>query len=165
MDFLNSNVGFEYTDRDTFRRIKYSFDQIGNHIEANKYFKDEMEKYRLELKEKKGHFWEKFVFWVNKFTSDYGQSYARPIALIFLTMFIHTFIKIGYQENWFYGHFEIFDSYLDSIAKGLNYFADSLIPVNKFLNQGFELLSLFFYVCYVVLIYQTVVALKRLTKR
>lgn len=165
MDFLNADVGFQFTNRDTYRRIKDSFDKIENHIEANNYFKHEMEKYRVELKSKKGYFWEKFVFGINKLTSDYGQSYIRPIVLILSAMFIHTIIKIGYQGNWLYGFNVCLDNILCFSSLWLNEFAKSLIPIKSFLNEGFEFTSLLFYLTYVILIYQTVVALKRLTKR
>lgn len=35
--------------RETYRLIKHSFDKIGNHLEANKYFAKEMDKYRVDL--------------------------------------------------------------------------------------------------------------------
>jgi hypothetical protein len=50
-NFLNAEINFTNTNRETFRIIKHSFDKIGNQIEANKYFSYEMKKYKEELKE------------------------------------------------------------------------------------------------------------------
>lgn len=45
-----SDLAAERTDRETFRIIKHSFDAVGNHIEANKYFAHEMQACRRELR-------------------------------------------------------------------------------------------------------------------
>tara|TARA_R110000851_G_scaffold280799_2_gene434161 strand:+ start:4741 stop:6273 length:1533 start_codon:yes stop_codon:yes gene_type:complete len=49
-NFLNSTINEKNTNRETYRIIKHSFDEIGNQLEANKYFSYEMKKYKEELK-------------------------------------------------------------------------------------------------------------------
>ena len=51
-NFLNIDINPKFTNRETFRIIKNSFDKIGNNIEANKFFVFEMNKYEEELKKK-----------------------------------------------------------------------------------------------------------------
>lgn len=65
------------TDRETFRIIKHSFDAVGNHIEANKYFAYEMEAYRRELKTEKGNYKERMLLWFNSLISNHGQNYIK----------------------------------------------------------------------------------------
>jgi hypothetical protein len=50
-NFLNAEINFDNTSRETYRIIKHSFDKIGNQLEANKYFSYEMQKYKEELNE------------------------------------------------------------------------------------------------------------------
>lgn len=45
-NFLNAYIEPKNTNRETFRIIKNSFDKNGNHIEANKYFSQEMKAYK-----------------------------------------------------------------------------------------------------------------------
>ena len=164
MDFLNSNVGFEYTDRDTFRRIKYSFDQIGNHIEANKFFKYEMDKYREELSKQEGRRAEKFVFWFNSYTSDFGQDYTKPIKLI-------GWVTIPYSIMFFLQKFDCLYKIYEPINPILNGISESINDVAKFsplsftLIQGMEFISLIYNLIFVILTYQLIVSLKRHSKR
>jgi len=51
-NFLGSFIEYQNTNRETFRILKYSYDKIGNHIQANKYFSLEMKKHKVELKDK-----------------------------------------------------------------------------------------------------------------
>ena len=164
-NFLNTEINLENTNRESFRIVKNSFDSVGNHIEANKFFRNEMEKYREELKNKEGHIREKFVFFINKISSDYGQNYLLPLGWVIFVMYLHTLVKKGYIENWLYSIEFIKNYNLSNYIEWLNEFAKNLTPMKNFLSSGFEFLSLLFYIAYVVLIYQTVVALKRLTKR
>ena len=50
-NFLGTYINPENTNRETFRIVKYSFDAVGNHIEANKFYSMEMEAYKRELNE------------------------------------------------------------------------------------------------------------------
>jgi len=162
-NFLGSCIYPKNTNRETFRIVKHSFDATGNYLEANKYFKEEMEKYRKELKISK--FFEWVIFWFNKLTSNYGQNYLLPIGWILFVMYLHSLVISNYEENILYKYEFVKKFNLEEKILWLNSYAKSLTPMKNFLNDGFEFLSLLFYIAYVVLIYQTVVALKRLTKR
>lgn len=60
-NFLNVKLLSNNTNRETLRIIKHSFDKVGNHIEANKYFSLEMERHKNDMA---GESWsqEKIVF-------------------------------------------------------------------------------------------------------
>ena len=49
-NFLNVEVNTEYTDRETLRIIKNSFEKVNNKIEANKFFISEMKYYKRNIK-------------------------------------------------------------------------------------------------------------------
>ena len=44
-NFLNADINTKYTDRETLRIIKNSFEKVNNKIEANKFFISEMKYY------------------------------------------------------------------------------------------------------------------------
>lgn len=69
------------TDRETFRIIKHSFDAVGNHVEASKYFALEMQAYRRELKNEKaeGHRRERVLLSANAIISNHGQNYLYAL--------------------------------------------------------------------------------------
>jgi hypothetical protein len=72
-------------NRETARIIKHSLDKVGNIIEANKFYTLEMEHYKKELDEsKESNIQEKFIFWMNKTISNFGQSWILPIFWIFI---------------------------------------------------------------------------------
>ena len=167
-NFLRSKIEFIGSNRETFRSIKNAFDKVGNHIEANKYFALELKKYKDELydeKNKDATRREKFVFYLNEKVSDFGQDYWKPIKLLILSVLIYSFLIIGHERNWLYqmypevnGIFSIISSLVNSIAKGF-------IPFHKILRDGMEFISLIFGLILSGLIWQTVVAIKRHTRR
>jgi len=166
-NFLNMNIDFQNTNRETFRIIKYSFDTINNHIEANKYFVQEMQKYKEELKTKKllGNIQEKIVFNINDIVSSFGQSYVKPIFWIIGSALLYNFILYAYEENCLYKIYPPINYYIQSVVNYLNITIKNILPFTKFLKQDLEFLSLIFYIIYSILIWQTIVSIKRYTKR
>ncbi|WP_404419571.1 hypothetical protein [Marinospirillum sp.] len=229
------------TTRETYRLIKHSFDSIGNHLEANKFFAKEMDKYHKELdsgrltfsnihnikvlpkEENKnllaladlffpwlmlflyfiftaplyllllitllystpflterihlGNILQNFfhwisgvnekvpVYWFNKISSDFGQSYIRPAVGMLILVSAHVVSircfgsSLDLQENYNPCSPEI-----SGILGYLNCGA-SLVPFSNVLISGMELLSLMFYLIFAALFWQFVVALKRHTRR
>ena len=147
LNFLNINIKEEGTDRESFRIIKSSFDKVGNHIEANKFFALEMKAYKKELRFMKNPF--KFImFCLNNGISNFGQNYIRPLVLIILTAIIYYFI-----------------SKFIFLPKFLNDFAKAILPIAKFLPTDNEFIGLIFYIIFIVLIYHLVLSIRRFTKR
>ena len=150
------------SSRETYRMIKASFDKEGNTLEGNKYFALEMKAYERELKENGGTKSERFLLWVNRATSDYGQDFIRPILiLVFFNLFLAFNVFLYKNANR-----EVFNSRLLSwISDFLNIFAGLILPFKEFLIKGHDFLTLIITIINGVLIYQTIVALKRKTRR
>lgn len=162
-NFLEADVSKESTNRETFRIIKHSFDRIGNHIEANRFFVLEMQKYQEELSGTINQ--ERLIFIINKYTSNFGQSYLHPILWIILSSLIYQAIVYGHNENYLYKIHPLISKLASTVASALNEFALSIIPFSKFLEHGLEFISLIFYLIFASLTWQTIVAIKRHTKR
>ncbi len=155
------------TNRETFRIIKKSFDEVGNHIEANKYFSEEMKVYRREVEKKESNvdFWTKAVIILNDEISSFGQSYEKPIILLILVAIIFTSIKSIHIYIY-----ELLSEYvykyipcLESLSNSINEVAKNILPFSSLLekSQGIELISLLFYIVFSILIWQIFIAVKR----
>jgi len=166
-NFLGSFVEFQNTNRETFRILKYSYDKIGNHIQANKYFSLEMKKHKVELKDKliKGYLQEKFIFWINEKMSNFGQSFIRPIGLIVFFSIMYGLIIYGNEHTWLMDISPKVSEILNTIVQGLNYPLKEFRPLEKILKKDYEFMSLIFNIIFSVLTWQTIVAVKRYTKR
>lgn len=163
-NFLNLKLNSKNTNRETFRIIKNSFDKIGNNIEANKFFVLEMKKYKEELNNT-NEYQEKLILFLSEKISDYGQSYLKPILWIVISSIIYTLLVNGYDHNTLYKIFPSINSVIALIANLLNSVASNILPFSKILKKNMEFISLVFYIIFTVLIWQTVVALKRHTRK
>ena len=163
-NFLYAYVNPINTSRETFRIIKFSFDRLGNQIEANKYYSLEMRKYEEELKKANGHWQERVVLKLNKWISNFGQNYVTPIVLIIVLAVIFHYIESGYEHGTLYtmvpiaNHLTPYINWLNNVAKGL-------LPISKYLPKGLEFTGMLFYFAYAGLTWQAIVAIKRHTKR
>jgi uncharacterized protein YjbI with pentapeptide repeats len=165
-NFLNASLTPTNTNRETFRIIKHSFDKIGNQLEANKFFVYEMNKYKAELKYSKLS-QQKIIFYLNKYSSDFGNNYLWPIGWIFAFAFLFYGLQIGHKNNLLYKIYEPTNQIIAAISGFFNNGAKAVLPFSKFLevNKGMEFVSLIFYIIFGILIWQTIVAVKRHTKR
>ncbi|MBK6957323.1 MAG: hypothetical protein IPH22_02040 [Nitrosomonas sp.] len=163
-NFLGTSVNPINSNRETFRIIKNSFIKTENNIEANKYFAEEMNKYRKEIRET-GIWHEKIILFYNGFFSNFGQSYIRPLIALLVFTAIYYSLQIGQKENWLYEIYPAANVFISCFSYHLNGFARSLIPFNRFLYEGMEFLSLFFYIFNSSFIWLIIVAIKRRTKR
>ncbi len=164
-NFKNVKIEQGNTSRESYRIIKYSFDKIGNYIDANQYYALEMQEYKKELAAEKGHFQEKLVFWFNARVSNFGQSYLRPF-LIFLGLAISYYlIYLGRVDGLMDQYLPVLNENMLDSTEHLNNFAKKILPFQKFLTEGMEFTSLFFYIFYILLIWQMITTVKRHTKR
>jgi hypothetical protein len=154
-NFLKSNIELKHTNRETIRIIKHSFEKIGNIIEENKYFSEEMQKYKEELETKSwcGNTQEKLVFNINAFISDFGQKYIKPIALILVVSILNYLVVLGYESNLLYSIYEPVNSYIKYITDFINGLVKNIFPFKSFLNEGMEFVSLLFGIAYSILIF------------
>lgn len=153
------------TNRETLRIIKNSFDKIGNHIDANKFFVKEMMRYKQDLFKDKSITQEKLVFLFNEKVSSFGQSYLKPLYLFLGAIIIYSLLVYGHENNWLYKICPSLNDIISSVSYFLNYPVKNIITYSKFLRPGMELLSLIFYIVFAVLTWQIIVAIKRHTKQ
>lgn len=165
-NFLNIQLLSDNTNRETYRIIKHSFDKIGNHIEANRFYAKEMDKYQQSLKDKPIS-QEKIIFWLNKYSSNFGQSYLLPIFWIAVFTGIYYLIIQGYESETLYSFYLPWNEKINFFATKLNDVASNVIPFKNLMKEskGYEFITLIFYVILASLIWQTIVALKRYTQR
>ena len=164
-NFLNVDVSFTNTTRETFRIIKNSFDDVGNKLEANKIFAEEMAVYKKELDED-GDKWDRLVYRANEEISDFGRSYIKPSVLLFLSLIIYTSL-LSIHESFFENYDYLLHPWVNCLSIQANEVAKNLLPFSKFLEKksGIEFVSLLFYIWFGILIWQIVVAVKRHTQR
>ncbi len=163
-NFLGAEIAADETNKETFRIIKHSFDKVGNISEANKYFSLEMDKERketsfLDMPQKK------IILFLNYHISRFGQNFLLPLTWIFVVMIIHTL-----TFDWIEKHSitELVPKYayiLELSITELNTLAKNFMPFKRFLQEGMEFISLMFLIIYTTLVYQFIVAVKRVTKR
>lgn len=168
-NFYNVKIFSNNTNRETFRIIKDSFDKSGNHIEANNYFIQEMKAYKQEMKndfERKFDKCQKFIIYTNEEISSFGQSYIKPLIILFLSSIIYWSIKSIHKNIFIQNKYELVFP-LNKFSDFLNELAKNFFPFTSFIekHQGLEFVSLLFYVWFSVLIWQIVVAVKRHTIR
>lgn len=163
-NFLNSDIKFENTSKETYRIIKYSFDKLGNHIEANKYFSLEMKKYKEELSKNANFSQEKFIFWFNETVSNYGQNYLMPTMWLILTSIVYTLIIILSKNADFINWLKIHNEFLFTI-KFLNSWFTNIFVLNKFLPKNLEFITILFTILQSTLVWHILVSVRRHTKR
>ncbi len=163
-NFLNVNIHSNNSNRETFRIIKNSFDKIGNNIEANKFFVFEMKKYKEELKNS-DQYQERFILFLNENISNFGQSYIKPILWIIALSVVYTLIVVGYENNSLYKIIPSANNAISGLADSVNQVAKSILPFKNVLANKIEFISLIFYIVFTSLIWQTVIALKKHTKK
>lgn len=163
-NFLDASINRKNTNRETFRIVKNSFDEVGNKIEGNKYFAEEMRKYRAEVKVS-GSSSDKLILAINAKVSDFGQSYWMPIRWILFFSAILAILKCSHQKNFLYKLCPNMPDFIGELINMVNEWAAGFIPLNYFLIDGIEALSILFYGIFATLIWQMIIAIKRHTRR
>ena len=102
---------------------------------------------------------------LNEKISNFGQSYIRPISWIVIAGFVYMALIKGYESNLLYRIVPSANSGVESVAHVANSFAKAVLPFQRLLKEGMEFVSLMFYVVFSSLVWQTIVAVKRQTKR
>ncbi|SIT67136.1 hypothetical protein SAMN05216526_0775 [Ectothiorhodosinus mongolicus] len=170
-DFLDtafSKDALDQMDREAFRIIKHSFDSVGNHIEANRYFAHEMNAYRRELRTHPDRSsWpirrERILLWINAVVSDHGQNYMRAASWLLATVIVSAivFATFGSAEE------PMLPESLVLLADGANTLAMGFLPLRG-LMAGRENLAFFILLATVlisVFTWHLLVAVRRHSKR
>lgn len=164
-NFLNAYINNKYTDRETFRIIKHSFDSVGNKIEAGRYHAYEMNAYIKELSLRK-IFWKLMVLYANRYISKFGQSYILPLMWLLFSVLLYTYLLWRYQNTLQNGTLVLKYSWMNWVTEWMNTASRNFLPFAKFVgnNRGFECVSLIFYIIFGIFIWQTIVAVKKQTQ-
>jgi hypothetical protein len=160
-NFLNCEVIIDNTTRETFRIIKNSFDQVGNYTEGNKYFAKESEKLRGEGK---WYYPSKFILFFNFITSNFGQFFWLPVLWLIYVSYFYYYVAFKVGREAILSFIESSKCLL-MIHKFSNNLTNLIFRNNDFIVKDFEFLSLIIYILYASLLWQTIVAIKRHTKR
>lgn len=164
-NFLKTKINPINTNRETFRVIKNSFDDVGNRLEANRFFVEEMSAYKKELNDG-GDKWDRLIYRANEEISDFGRSYIKPSILLFLSLVIYTSL-LSIHKSFFESYDYLLHPWFDCLSIQVNEAAKNFLPFSRFLenSSGIEFISLLFYIWFGILIWQIVVAVKRHTQR
>lgn len=166
-NFYEAQINGRNTNRETYRIIKHSFDSVGNHIEANRFFAFEMETYRRELKAQKGSWKEWLLLSFNSLISDHGQNYMKAVIWWSATVASIGFVIVNDSRQWLVTYFDSLPSWWLFIRDALNTVALGFLPFNPII-KGREHLALFILLFGLLLAgitWHVLVAVRRHSKR
>jgi len=143
LDFKNSKITEMFvagtalpenviSQNNTQKRLGYSqlkkiYENRGDSITGNQYFAKEMNVFYDELNWK-NNFWEKANLWLNRFSSNHGQSWGKALGstLIVGTILYSAYCySLGYHLSSGAGSFKVF-------IHCLSHFLEFLNPLHKF---------------------------------
>lgn len=156
--FFYQNVTVKKADREYFRFLKKIFTEKDDFINMNEMYKQEMDSYYkellLNLKKRKNRvstIQNFIVAGFAKFTSNFGESWFRPLILLIITSFFNVLCTNDYSLSYlFSGVGELWDK----IAKSIYFFDKETFSIGKLL----------FNIMQVLLIYQLIFSIKRKLK-
>lgn len=123
--------------REVYRQLKSISIKNNNTIDALGFYKNEMRVYYPYAVVKKSEgWWDRFLIWLNRSVSNFGQSFTRPLVWLFGLQYLFYQMIIGWE---FY-----FDS--TSVVQGLSKYFFLLNPVHKFPEyyEGLDYVTDFF---------------------
>lgn len=114
--------------RETFRQLKYAMSKQGDIINEQKFHSKEMGMY-FELLNWKENFWTKLIIYLSHLTSDFGQSFWRPLVFIFV---FHTLFFLPLLFGFFPEfRISITEFSFPAFWKGLNTYLFLMNPLRK----------------------------------
>lgn len=154
-------VKFKNGSRETNRFFKNYYDSISDYIQANEYYKQEMQE-QYKITEDEG---EKFLLGFNKVVSDFGQSWLRPLGYIFLTTLLFLVMihkdKITFDAKFVVYFVSNFHDIWNSFWKFINPFSKTALSTYENVYGWWMIHKLLM----TIFIYHFIVAIKRKTKR
>lgn len=156
--FFYKNVTVKKADREYFRFIKKIFTEKDDFINMNEMYKQEMDSYYKELlqnlkkrKNRVSTIQNFIVAGFAKFTSNFGESWFRPLILLIITSFFNVLCTNDYTLSYlFSGSGELWDK----LAKSIYFFDKETFSIDK----------LIFNIIQALLIYQLIFSIKRKLK-
>jgi hypothetical protein len=117
--------------RESYRQLKSVSKKNNNNIDALGFYANEMKVYYPYARKKKSeNKFDRFLLWVNKVVSNFGQSYLRPLLLLFLINLIAYICYIVFKGTWSWS--------VNDFERGLGKFVEMLNPIRKpYAGNGF----------------------------
>jgi hypothetical protein len=147
--------------KENFRMLKHEHDEIWNKTEANKFFAKEMEYHMKSLKESWNK-WDYFIAHLQKFVSNFGQDWLRALTIYFIVCLLY----FGFSQIWqgLYNFISWSRPIIQSICTAWKELVQYLNPLPKFDEIQWFWYLLFSLVKW-LLVYQIIVALRRISQR
>lgn len=146
--------------KEYYRQLKFAHDEIWNKTEANKFFAKEM-KYHMKVLEGSKDWKNYSIAWLQKETSDFGNDWIR--AFIVYLVFV-TFWFMCFQIYQLSQPDVMFDLSWHWFCKWMEEFTDLANPIPK-VEDIKNIFSLLFSIFKILIVYQIVVALRRISQR
>ncbi|SEB12545.1 hypothetical protein SAMN05660909_05678 [Chitinophaga terrae (ex Kim and Jung 2007)] len=123
-----SNRSFSSKSRETFRQLKYAMSKQGDVINEQKFHALEMGMY-FETLTWRNDFWTKLIIFLSWLTSDFGQSFWRPLVFIFV---FHSLFFLPLLFGFFSEfRISITEFSFPAFWKGLNTYLFLMNPLRK----------------------------------
>ena len=123
-----------------------------------------MKKYKEELKNT-NKIQERIILFFNEKISNFGQSYVQPVFYMIVMSIFYYLLILGYENNVLYEIHPVVSKVFSMASECLNNVSKNILPFQKILKDGMEFVSLVFHIVFAVLVWQTIVAVKRHTIR
>jgi len=126
-------------ERETYRQLKSAFSATNNHIESLDFYKNEMRLLWKELRINGGiPFGDRVLIFLNRWSSNFGQSWALPLLWIFIFHSLLYFWIINFQIKCNWSEFKLgFGQYfelLNPVHKTPNYVKGFAIGIEFFMR-------------------------------
>lgn len=151
--------------KEYYIQLKNVMDNSWNHIQADKFFAKEMEYYGKSLKWEKWQFWNKLVYYIQKWISDFWNDWTLPI--LWMINLWNFFLIIDYYLK----DYKLISDvnlilYLKNLYRYLNDLANAIKPLDVLnVTSDITFFWLLYKITLAILIYHLIISLKRLTKR
>ena len=120
--------------KEVYRQLKNVMKAHSNNIDALGFYRNEMDQYWIEInRDNAVSFGDKFIVFVNKYSSDFGLSLGRPLILL---LAIHLILFLLMILNGFDDLVMFRNVNLESTWKGFVDFWVLLSPVRRSLDNG-----------------------------
>lgn len=151
--------------KEYYIQLKNVMDNSWNHIQADKFFAKEMEYYGKSLKWEKWQFWNKLVYYIQKWISDFWNDWTLPI--LWIINLWNLFLIIDYYLKDYKLISDVnFILYLKNLYRYLNDLANAIKPLDVLnVTSDITFFWLLYKITLAILIYHLIISLKRLTKR
>ena len=157
----NSNI--EPLDlKDTYRQIKYIYENSYNQTEANKFFAKEMKYYMQSIKGIPSKRWDYLIVWLQKEISDFGNDWSRAVIIYFIVALLWFWLaEVGDMVCKFLSNKAFYIPEFKAVWLEFIRYINPLPKTDEVPWLWYLLVS----ITKILIVYQIVVALRRISQR